>query len=139
MSQTDIVNFEFEYTNSCECMDENPETGEFDIPSAGCYGYCFDSVLEDFEEITSHLFKMNNTNFWRIANIRLWNGDVSGIVKADSPAKLLESMGVNSVWNMRGTVHNDHISYSLSHHDAPMGSSSAVYIVSEKEAEEMEL
>jgi hypothetical protein len=45
-------------------------------------------------------------------------------------------MTVQGDWTICGTVLEDRIEYSLSHHDAPMGSSSVVEIVTEEQREE---
>lgn len=125
----------FEYTNTCSCTFYDEETDEY-IETNDCFGDCWDQTIEDFTNITSDLFDKNETNWWRVSGIRLWNGDVGGLFHADSVEKLIEGMTVKSLWIMRGEVFNDRIEYSLSHHDAPMGSSSVLTIITEEEREE---
>jgi hypothetical protein len=127
------VRMKFKYTNTCQCHDYNPETDAYS-PSEECYGDCWYEVVEDFTEITEHLFEKNTTGLWRINEIQLWDGAVSGVAKATNPTELIHAMTVNSQWIIRGEIFNDHIEYSLSHHDA-MGSNSSVYIITEEEAE----
>jgi hypothetical protein len=127
---------EFEYTNSCTCVGYNMETDEeFEVDY--CYGDCYDEVISDFTEITRHLFDKNETGYWKVGDIKLWNRSISGIVEAEKPADLIRAMSVDSEWIMRGTVYGDRIEYSLSHHDAPTGSSSSVYIATENEVNEV--
>lgn len=128
-------NIKFEHTNTCTCTYYSEELDEY-VESGDCWGDCYDSMIEDMENITSHLFSANETNWWRVSNLRLWNGDVSGYFRADTVAQLITGMTVRSEWIMRGEIFDDHIEYSLSHHDAPMGSSTRLDIVSEEEVEE---
>ena len=131
--KTENVGIKFELTNGCTCLYWNDETDEWYEPE-DCYGDCWEMSVEDFTQITKHLFEKNDSGFWKIKDIALWNRDVSGIAKADTVTQLIEAMTVRSEWIMRGEVFDDHIEYSLSHHDA-MGSNSSVWIVSEEEAE----
>ena len=124
----------FEYTNTCSCQIYDVESGEM-FDAQDCFGDCWEYQLYDFSEITESLFKNNSTNWWRISNIRLWNGEVGGFAKAENPLELLKAMTVDSEWIIRGEIFSDKIEYSLSHHDAPMGSNSLVTIVSEDEKE----
>lgn len=125
----------FEYTNTCTCTIYDIDT-DTEIEATDCYGDCWEYTIEDFTEITRHLFDSNETNFWKVSNLRLWNGDISGFFEARNAKELIRGMSVNSEWIMRGEVFKDRIEYSLSHHDAPMGSSSVLSIVSEDEREE---
>lgn len=125
---------EFEYTNSCTCEFYDAESDEY-YETEYCNGYCYDTMIEDFEHITSHLFDMNETGWWMVSNLRLWDGNHSGFIKAQTAPELLRGMGVNGDWIMRGKILEDSIQYSLSHHDAPMGSSSMVTIVTESDME----
>ena len=125
----------FEYTNSCTCQTYDPEIDEY-FDAQDCYGDCWEYTVEDFANITSHLFEANETDWWKVTALRLWNGDVSGFFSASNVQDLIRGMTVNSEWTMRGEVFNDRIEYSLSHHDAPMGSSSVLTMVSENEREE---
>jgi hypothetical protein len=49
---------------------------------------------------------------------------------------IIRGMTVNGDWTMRWATYEDRIEYSLSHHDAPTGSVSVLYPVSEAEREE---
>lgn len=128
----------FEYTNTCTCTYYDEKTDE-SIPSLECWGDCWEYVLDDFKEITLFLFDINETNWWKVSNIRLWDGESSGYFFADNVKELIHGMTVNSEWIMSGEVFNDHIDYSLSHHDAPMGSRTTLTIVTEEEREELGL
>lgn len=128
----------FEYTNTCTCTYYDEETDE-STPSLECWGDCWEYVLDDFKEITLFLFDINETNWWKVSNIRLWDGESSGYFFADTVKELIHGMTVNSEWIMSGEVFNDHINYSLSHHDAPMGSSTTLTIVTEEEREQLGL
>ena len=137
MSTDEITTLKFEYTNTCTCTVYNEELEEYtEEPSDNCYGDCWEFVVEDFSNITDNLFNQNETNWWKITGFRLWDGDHSGFVYAKTPLELLRGMTVNSEWIMRGEVFDDHINYSLSHHDAPTGSSTKLTIVSESERED---
>jgi hypothetical protein len=128
----------FEYTNNCTCEYYDEETEE-SIPSPDCWGDCWEYVLDDFKEITKDLFYENETNWWKVSNIRLWDGESSGYFFADNVKELIKGMTVNSEWMMSGEVFNDYINYSLSHHDAPMGSNTTLTIVTEEQREELGL
>lgn len=127
----------FKYTNSCTCAYYDEETDE-SIPSLECWGDCWEYVLDDFKEITAHLFDANETNWWKVSNIRLWDGESSGYFFADNVKELIYGMTVNSEWIMTGEVFNDYIQYSLSHHDA-MGSNTTLTMVTEEQREELGL
>ena len=88
--------------------------------------------------VTEELRDSNETNWWKVKNLRLWNGEVSGYFHAKTVADLIEGMTVRSDWNMTYEVFADRIEYSLSHHDA-MGSASTLTVVSDEEREEMGL
>lgn len=127
----------FKYTNTCTCAYYDEETNE-SIPSLECWGDCWEYVLDDFKEITAHLFDANETNWWKVSNIRLWDGESSGYFFADNIKELIYGMTVNSEWIMTGEVFNDCIQYSLSHHDA-MGSNTTLTMVTEEQREELGL
>lgn len=128
----------FEYTNSCTCKSYNEELDTY-FDSDDCYGDCWYDTVEDFTNITSHLVEKNTTNWWRVSKLRLWDGEVSGFFEANKIEDIIRGMTVDSGWIMRGEVFDDRIEYSLSHHDAPMGSSSTLSIVSEEDAERLGL
>lgn len=122
-------------TNGCSCVTYNEDIGEWeDAPE--CWGDCWDSAVEDFANVTETLRNNNMTDYWKVENLRLWNGEVSGHFQAKTVEDLLRGMTVNSAWTMRYEVFADRIEYSLSHHDAPMGSASVLRAVSEEEYEE---
>lgn len=122
-----------EITNTCTCTVIDPETFEEvldehgeTIPTTECYGDCWDYALEMFGMDTEELRKANPEGWWAIDNVRLWNGDFSGYQKATTVADLIRAMTVRSEWIMRYSVFPDRVEYSLSHHDAPMGSASVL-------------
>ncbi len=122
-------------TNGCSCVTYNEETGDWqDAPE--CWGDCWDCAVEDFENVTESLRNNNLTDYWKVENLRLWNGEVSGHFEAKNVKDLLRGMTVNSEWIMRYEVFADRIEYSLSHHDSPTGSASVLRPVSEEEYEE---
>ena len=124
-SNINKVGMEFQYNNYCTCS-YNVE----------CSGECWEWTTDDFAEITNTLFDNNETYWWKVSGIRLWDGNHYGYVHAKTPQDLLSGMGVNSLWTMRGKVFDDHIEYSLYHHDAPTGSSSKVEIITEQQRED---
>lgn len=124
----------FEYTNTCTCQWYDSDTDEY-FDTDDCIGDCWEFVMDDFTMLTEDLFSQNKTMWWKISNLRLWDGDHQGFAYANSPAKLIQAMTVNSAWTMRGTILNDSIEYSLSHHDSPMGSNTTLSIVSIEEKE----
>lgn len=126
-----------EITNSCTCTVYDEATGEYtDEPSDSCFGDCWELAVEDFEMVTEELRDSNETGWWQVGGLRLWNGEVGGYFYADKTVALIEGMTVNSSWRMTYEVFSDRIEYSLSHHDAPMGSSSVIRPVSDEEREE---
>ena len=128
-----------EITNNCTCLlfEEDGETKSVDTEyGSTCYGDCWDFAVEDFANVTEELRDSNETGWWKVENLRLWNGDTGGLFPADTVVKLIEGMTVRSDWSMRYTVFSDRIEYSLSHHDAPMGSTTTVRSVTEEEREE---
>lgn len=131
---TDI---EFEITNTCSCLPLDEESTSNDDYQE-CYGTCWEWALEDFEMITSHLFHNSETLWWKVSNLRLWDGESSGYFYAKSVPELIEGMTVRSAWIMRGTVFQNRIEYSLTHHDA-MGSNTTLTMVSEEEREKLGL
>lgn len=128
----------FEYTNTCTCQDYDDDTDEY-IDSNYCFGDCWDQTLEDFDQITSDLFDKNETGWWKVSNLLLWNGEVGGYFPATNVKELINGMTVRSEWIMTGEVFDDRIEYSLSHHDAPMGSATTLRAVTEEEREELGL
>lgn len=128
-----------EITNHCTCTKYDHETEEFtDEPADECFGDCWEMAVEDFSELTRELRASNDTGWWHVKDLNLWNGAVSGYFHAEKVADILRGMTVNSGWIMRYTVHNDHVSYSLSHHDS-MGGYSQLSPVSEEDVERLGL
>lgn len=128
-------------TNSCTCLtyEEDGETKSVDTEyGSTCYGDCWEYAVEDFAMVTEELRDSNETNWWKVSNLRLWNGEVSGYVHAKTVADLIEGMTVRSDWSMTYEVFPDRIEYSLSHHDA-MGSASTLTAVTDDEREELGL
>lgn len=128
---TEII-YEFTYTNTCTCEDYDIET-EVYTPSNDCYGDCWEFTLEDFTNITKHLFDNNETMWWKVSNLRLWDGEHSGYIYAKTVEQLIRGMSIRGEWTMIGQIRDDYIKYSLSHHDSPMGSSTVIEIISEEE------
>ena len=128
----------FEYTNHCTCEEYNEEADEY-LPTDYCFGDCWENQIQDFTNITEGLFDKNETNWWKVQGLRLWNGDVAGFFYAKDVIELIRGMTVRSEWIMRGEVFDDRIEYSLSHHDAPMGSSSVLTIISEEQRKQLGL
>jgi hypothetical protein len=136
---TDTFTLKGEITNTCTCLmyEENGEEKSIDETyGSTCFGDCWEFAVEDFAMVTETLRNENLTDYWKVENLRLWNGEVSGHFQAKTVADLLRGMTVNSEWTMRYEVFADRIEYSLSHHDSPMGSASVLRPVSEEEYEE---
>jgi len=130
-----------ELTNSCTCLtyEEDGETMSIDTEyGSTCYGDCWDFAVEDFAMITEELRDSNETDWWKVEDLRLWSDTVSGYFHANTVADLIEGMTVRSDWRMTYKVFSDRIEYSLSHHDA-MGSASTLRTVSDDEREDLGL
>lgn len=126
-----------EITNSCTCTVYDEEKGEYtDTPTDDCWGDCWETMFEDMFEVTKSLMDSNETGWWKCENLRIWSGEISGYFYARVLRELIDGMTVDSLWTMRYEVFSDRIEYSLSHHDAPMGSSTVLRPVSEEEREE---
>jgi len=139
MTETTIMKGEI--TNGCNCLTYENENGEEVSIDENytCYGDCWEFAVEDFAMVTEDLRKSNETGWWRVENLQLWNGTTGGWFHANNVAELLEGMTVRSDWTMRYSVFTDRIEYSLSHHDAPMGSHTTITPVSEEEVERIGL
>lgn len=117
---TESGTYSAEYTNTCSCGNWDEETDEF-TPANDCYGDCWDFTVEDFANITEHLFTENSQGF-RITGFPVWNGTVDGYFSARNAKELLDSITPDSTeWRLEVTVHADHLTGRLYHHDAPMG------------------
>lgn len=121
-------------TNSCTCQSYNEDLGDFQ-PAPECWGDCWCDQVEDFYEVTKDLRDSNETYWWKVEDLRLWNGEVSGYFQAEKVIDLIRGMTVTCDWIMRYSVFTDRIEYSLSHHDA-MGSNSVLRGVTEVEYED---
>lgn len=137
--KTDIE-YAFSFSNTCMCLDSdhNDDWVMFEALQIDCEGECWEYALEDFKDITGGLFENNETMWWKVSNLSLWDGNHSGYGYADTSEKLLELMTVRSDWNIKGKVFNDRIEYSLSHHDS-MGSNTVVTIITDEQREELGL
>lgn len=122
-------------TNSCSCVTYNEET-QYLEEATECEGLCWEYSVEDFSNVTETLRNDNMSDHWVVENLRLWNGEVSGNFHAKTVEDLLRGMTVRGDWTMRYEVFTDRIEYSLSHHDAPTGSTSVLRPVTEEEYEE---
>lgn len=129
-----------EMTNTCDCLTYIDEDGkEVSIDDTyTCFGDCWEFAVEDFSMITEELRNANETEWWKVSNLALWNREVSGYFHAKTVADIIEGMTVRSEWTMRYEVFADRIEYSLSHHDA-MGSATTLTAVTEEEREELGL
>lgn len=129
-----------EMTNTCDCLTYIDEDGkEVSIDDTyTCFGDCWEFAVEDFSMITEELRNANETGWWKVSNLALWNREVSGYFHAKTVADIIDGMTVRSEWTMRYEVFADRIEYSLSHHDA-MGSATTLTAVTEEEREELGL
>lgn len=124
-SDTDTVLSFGEITNECTCTIYDEDSDEhFDAPY--CYGECWEDSVYFFGLCTEELRNANPSGHWQVDDIRLWNGNVSGYFQATNVEDIIRGMTVNSSWIMRYRVYADRVEYSLSHHDAPMGSASVL-------------
>lgn len=129
---------EGEITNDCTCVQIDDDGNETTEPLSWCYGDCWEQSVDDFTMITEDFRKTNETDWWKVVDLRLWNGCISGYFHADSVEELLRGMAVRGSWIMRYKVFADRIEYSLSHHDA-MGSATTLFCVTDAEVEELGL
>ena len=130
-----------EITNGCNCLTYEDENGnEVSIDETyKCFGDCWEFAVEDFTMLTETLRDNNETGWWRVDNLALWDGGYGGYIYADTVMELIEGMTVRSEWNMTYKVFADRIEYSLSHHDAPMGSATTLTAVTEEQRVRMGL
>lgn len=126
-----------EIANICTCDEYDDVHDEYNI--VPCEGHCWEDAIEDFAYVTNELRKSNETQWWKVTNLRLWNGEVSGFFIARGVSELVRGMTVNSEWRMTYEVFADRIEYSLAHHDAPTGSASVLTPVSAEEVETLGL
>ena len=109
-----------EYTNTCTCVTYNDDAGEWET-APECWGDCWSDQVEDFENITEHLFSDNEQGF-TITGFPVWNGTRDGYFLARNAEELLRNITPDRTeWTLRLTVHPTHLTGVLSHHDAPTG------------------
>lgn len=132
--------YNFAFSNECMCLDSdyNDDFVMFEALQIDCEGECWEAAMEDFKDITGGLFEKNETMWWKVSNLALWDGNHSGYGYAKDSEDLLDLMTVKSAWHIKGTVFDDRIEYSLSHHDA-MGSKTVLTMVTEEQKEELGL
>jgi hypothetical protein len=103
-------------TNTCICVTYNDDSGDWE-EAPECWGDCWTDQVEQFQEMTEHLFTENNQEF-RIEGFPRWDGPVSGTFHARTPEKLLESITPDRTeWRLEVTIHENHLTGALSHHD----------------------
>jgi len=103
-------------TNTCICVTFNDDSGDWE-EAPECWGDCWNEQVEDFQQITEHLFTENNQEF-RIEGFPRWDGPVSGTFHARTAEKLLESITPDRTeWRLELTIHENHLTGALSHHD----------------------
>jgi hypothetical protein len=134
-NMTDMLTLKGTITNSCTCVSYDEDKGDF-AEAPECWGDCWEYSLEDFANVTESLRNDNPTDYWKVENLRLWNGEVSGHFEARTVEDLLRGMTVRSEWSMSYEIFTDRIEYSLSHHDSPTGSTSVLRPVEAEEYEE---
>lgn len=132
------VGYTFEYTNECSCTAYDEDTDTY-LEMDYCDGQCWEDTIQDFMNITESLFDNNPTNWWKVSKLKLWDRDISGYFFAKDATELLRGMTVNGGWTMKGELTDTYIKYSLSHHDAPMGSSTTLTIIDDDQREELGL
>ena len=136
----DTTTMTYELTNTCNCLvyiDEDGKEVSID-DNYTCFGDCWEYAVEDFSMITETLRDSNETGWWKVSNLALWSGEVSGYFHAKTVADIIDGMTVNSEWTMRGTAYADRVEYSLSHHDS-MGSNTTLTAITEEQREELGL
>lgn len=132
MIPTETGTYTAEYTNACSCQAYDPETDE-STPLDYCDGFCWDNMIQDFTNVTEHLFTETNQGF-RITGFPTWRGPVNGMCSARNAEELLWAMTPERAeWRLDVTVHEDHIVARLYHHDCPMGGTMTVTPITEEE------
>jgi hypothetical protein len=113
---TESGTYTAEYTNTCTCVTYNDDAGEWET-APECWGDCWSDQVEDFENITEHLFSDNEQGF-TITGFPVWNGTVDGYFLARNAEELLRNITPDRTeWTLRLTVHPTHLTGVLSHHD----------------------
>ena len=107
-------------TNTCTCVTYNDDSGDWEV-APECWGDCWSDQVEDFENITEHLFSDNEQGF-TITGFPVWNGTRDGYFLARNAEELLRNITPDrTAWTLRLTVYPTHLTGVLSHHDAPTG------------------
>lgn len=107
-------------TNTCTCVTYNDDSGDWEV-APECWGDCWDCQVEDFTNITEHLFTDNEQGF-TITGFPVWNGTRDGYFLARNAEELLRNITPDRTeWTLRLTVYPTHLTGVLSHHDAPTG------------------
>jgi len=103
-------------TNTCTCVTYNDDSGDWEV-APECWGDCWDCQVEDFANITEHLFTDNEQGF-TITGFPVWNGTRDGYFLARNAEELLRNITPDRTeWTLRLTVHPTHLTGVLSHHD----------------------
>lgn len=102
-------------TNTCTCVTYNDDD-EWEV-APECWGDCWDCQVEDFTDITEHLFTDNEQGF-TITGFPVWNGTRDGYFLARNAEELLRNITPDRTeWRLEVTVHATHLTGVLSHHD----------------------
>ena len=103
-------------TNTCTCVTYNDDSGDWEV-APECWGDCWDCQVEDFTNITEHLFTDNEQGF-TITGFPVWNGTRDGYFLARNAEELLRNITPDRTeWRLEVTVHATHLTGVLSHHD----------------------
>ena len=103
-------------TNTCTCVTYNDDSGDWEV-APECWGDCWDCQVEDFTNITEHLFTDNEQGF-TITGFPIWNGTRDGYFLARNAEELLRNITPDRTeWRLEVTVHATHLTGVLSHHD----------------------
>ena len=129
-----FVGCHFEYTNQCTCTAYDEDTDSY-VEMDYCDGHCWEDTIEDFTNITEKLFDDNETYWWKVSNLKLWDGNHSGYFFAKDAKELIRGMTVDSAWTLTGEICDGYIKYSVAHHDAPCGSNTTLEPISDEQRE----
>ena len=126
MTTTETPTAYGELTNTCTCTttewhDDDTFT---EVPATDCDGECYESELEFFGECVRDFLALSDS--FQVSGIRLWNREVGGVFSPRNVREFVQGITVDSEWTLRYQVFTDRVEFSLSHHDAPTGSSSVV-------------
>lgn len=115
-----------EISNSCTCTTLNENNEE--VATDYCDGFCWESTMDYFAEVTKPLFTKNDHKLWQVSGLPLWNRTIDGVFEAETPETLLRGITVNSEWTLRFKVIATTMRCWLAHHDAPTGGHYSVTI-----------